>query len=98
MLPNNLRGRAMRTGFQHSISMSESHSSTGFSASCMEMVMLTTTQANSAKSDASPRNSEHSQTDGGDLMKILVVDDHFLVRAALHSILQEFRNQVVILE
>src|SRR5215510_6754748 len=64
----------------------------------MEMVMLTTTQANSAKSDASPRKAEHSQAGGGDSMKILVVDDHFLVRAALHSILQEFRNQVVILE
>jgi DNA-binding NarL/FixJ family response regulator len=64
----------------------------------MEMVMLTTTQANSSKSDANPRKSEHSQTDGKDLMKILVVDDHFLVRAALRSILQEFRNQVVIME
>src|SRR5262245_7715414 len=64
----------------------------------MEMVMLTTPQANFAKSDATPQSSEHSQADGGDLMKILVVDDHFLVRAALRSVLQKLSSQVVIME
>src|SRR5712675_300981 len=64
----------------------------------MEMVMLTTTQVNLAESNASPQSSEHNQADGGDLMKILVVDDHFLVRAALRSVLQKLSNQVVIME
>src|SRR5262245_20613014 len=64
----------------------------------MEMVMLTTPQANFAKSDATPQSSEHSQADGGDLMKILVVDDHFLVLAALRSVLQKLSSQVVIME
>jgi DNA-binding NarL/FixJ family response regulator len=65
---------------------------------CMEIIMLTTTQANLPKSDATPQRSEHSQAEGGHPMKILVVDDHFLVRAALCSILQKLSNQVVIME
>jgi DNA-binding NarL/FixJ family response regulator len=60
--------------------------------------MLTTSQANLAKSDASPEISGHSQADAGDLMKILVVDDHFLVRAALRSVIQKLRNELAITE
>jgi DNA-binding NarL/FixJ family response regulator len=64
----------------------------------METVMLTFAQASSAKLDSSPRGSKHVQAEAGNLLKILVVDDHFLIREALRSILAELGKQVIVME
>ena len=38
------------------------------------------------------------QTDGSCLMKILVVDDHVLIRDALRGVLKELKGDAVVLE
>jgi DNA-binding NarL/FixJ family response regulator len=60
--------------------------------------MLATTQANRPKMGAGPWLSEHGQTEGQCSMKILVVDDHFLIREALRGCLKNLKGTAHILE
>ena len=60
--------------------------------------MLATTQANSPKLGAGPWLSEHGQAEGPCSMKILVVDDHFLIREALRGCLKNLKGTATILE
>src|SRR5215470_15839009 len=58
--------------------------------------MLATTQANRPKMGAGPWLSEHGQ--GQCSMKILVVDDHFLIREALRGCLKNLKGAAHIME
>ena len=60
--------------------------------------MLAITVANVSKLDASRWVSEHGQAEGRRSMKILVVDNHFLIREALRSVLKELKNNATIVE
>ena len=60
--------------------------------------MLAITVANVSKLDASCWGSEHGQAEGRRSMKILVVDNHFLIREALCSVLKELNNNATIVE
>jgi len=60
--------------------------------------MLAITGANVSKLDASRWGSEHGQAEGRRSMKILVVDNHFLIREALRSVLKELSNNATIVE
>jgi len=60
--------------------------------------MLTATQSNLATPDGSPRGSKHGRVEAGKLLKVLVIDDHFLIREALRGMLKELGNQVIIVE
>jgi DNA-binding NarL/FixJ family response regulator len=64
----------------------------------MGMIMLTIAQANFAKLDGSPPGSDHGEAKAGRLVKILMVDAHFLIRDALRSVLTELNNHVIVLE
>jgi DNA-binding NarL/FixJ family response regulator len=64
----------------------------------MEMVMLAITEANVSKLDTDSRQSGHGQAEGRCSMKILVVDDHFLIRDALRSVLKKLKSDATILE
>jgi len=61
-------------------------------------VMLAITGANVSKLDANPWRSEHGQAKRQCSMKILVVDDHFLIREALRGCLKELESNATILE
>ena len=60
--------------------------------------MLAITVANVSKLDANRWVSEHGQAEGRRPMKILVVDNHFLIREALRSVLKELKNNATIVE
>jgi len=60
--------------------------------------MLAITVANVSKLDARRWVSEHGQAEGRRPMKILVVDNHFLIREALRSVLKELKNNATIVE
>jgi DNA-binding NarL/FixJ family response regulator len=62
------------------------------------MVMLTIAQANFVKLDGTPSGSDHGEAKAGRLIKILMVDPHFLIRDALRSVLKELNNHVIVLE
>jgi DNA-binding NarL/FixJ family response regulator len=64
----------------------------------MEMVMLAITEVNISKLDTDSQQSGHGQAKGRCSMKILVVDDHFLIREALRGILKKFKSDATILE
>ena len=60
--------------------------------------MLTITEANISKLEAGPWRSERCQAERQDSMKILVVDDHFLIREALRGFLETLKSNATILE
>jgi DNA-binding NarL/FixJ family response regulator len=60
--------------------------------------MLAITQADVSNSDAVPRRLERVQADRQYSMKILVVDQHFLIREALHRSLKLLKSNATILE
>jgi DNA-binding NarL/FixJ family response regulator len=64
----------------------------------MEMIMLAINQANVSRLDTSCSRSEPGRAEDQCSMKILVVDDHFLIREALRSILTELKNNATIVE
>jgi DNA-binding NarL/FixJ family response regulator len=60
--------------------------------------MLAITEANVSKLDGMRRRSGGDRTDARRGTKILVVDDHFLIREALRSVLKELKGEAKILE
>ena len=60
--------------------------------------MLAITEANLCNLDAGLWRSEHRQADRQCSMKILVVDDHFLIREALRGCLKVLESNATILE
>ena len=60
--------------------------------------MLTIAQANFAKLDGSPPGSDHGEAKTGHLIKVLMVDAHFLIRDALRGVLKELNNHMIVLE
>jgi len=62
------------------------------------MAMLTTTEANSSKLQSSSPRSEHGRAELGRLSKILIIDDHFLIREALRGVLLELNRDAIIIE
>jgi DNA-binding NarL/FixJ family response regulator len=64
----------------------------------MEMVMFSITKANVSSLDPSPPELGRGQAEGRPSMKILVVDEHFLIRDALCAVIKELRNDATVLE
>jgi len=62
------------------------------------MTMLTTTEANPSKLQSSSPRSEHGQAELGRRSKILIIDDHFLIREAFRNILLELNGDAIIIE
>src|SRR5215510_3473807 len=62
------------------------------------LVMLAINEAEVSKSDSIRRPSGRDQIEARRATKILVVDDHFLIREALRSVLKELKGEVTILE
>jgi DNA-binding NarL/FixJ family response regulator len=62
-----------------------------------EIIMLAITEANVARLDCI-RQSGHDQTEARRGTKILLVDDHFLIREALRGILEDLNDDTTILE
>jgi len=62
------------------------------------MAMLTTTEANSSKLQSSSAQPEHGRAELRRLSKILIVDDHFLIREALRGVLLELNKEAIIIE
>src|SRR5262249_37649328 len=60
--------------------------------------MLAITEANVAKLDAVPWRSERGQAERPRSMKILVVDDHFLIREALRGFVKQLKSEATVLE
>jgi DNA-binding NarL/FixJ family response regulator len=60
--------------------------------------MLAITEANVSKFDAGRWRSEQDQAERPCSMKILVVDDHFLIREALRGFLKKMKSDATILE
>jgi len=60
--------------------------------------MLTIAGANSSVLHANMPISKHCQTEQERPMKIMVVDDHFLIREALHDLLKQFKDNMIVLE
>ena len=60
--------------------------------------MLAITQANASKLDASCWRPGPGQAEDQRSMKILVVDNHFLIREALCRVLKELKNNATIVE
>jgi DNA-binding NarL/FixJ family response regulator len=60
--------------------------------------MLAITEANVAKLDAGFWRSERGQAERPRSMKILVIDDHFLIREALRGLLRQLKSEATILE
>src|SRR5262245_9129918 len=61
----------------------------------MEVAMLAITEANVSKLDVAPGSS---RAEGESSMKILVVDNHFLIREALCAALKQLKNNAIGLE
>jgi DNA-binding NarL/FixJ family response regulator len=65
----------------------------------MEMVMFSITKANVSSLDPSPpQERRRSQAEPRPWMKILVVDEHFLIRDALCAVIKELKNDATVLE
>jgi len=62
------------------------------------MAMLTTTEANSSRLQSSSPRSEHGRAELGRRSKILIIDDHFLIREALRGVLLELNRDAIIIE
>jgi DNA-binding NarL/FixJ family response regulator len=60
--------------------------------------MLAITEANVVKLDAGWRGSGRDQVETRSSAKILIIDDHFLIREALRSVLQELKGEATVLE
>jgi len=60
--------------------------------------MLTIADANSSVLHANMPISKHFQTEQERPMKIMVVDDHFLIREALHDLLKQFKDNMIVME
>jgi DNA-binding NarL/FixJ family response regulator len=60
--------------------------------------MIMFAQATFAKLDSSPPGSDHGEAKAARLIKILMVDAHFLIRDALRSVLEKLNNHVIVLE
>jgi len=60
--------------------------------------MLAITEANVSKFDDSPWRSEHDRADRQCSTKILVVDNHFLIREALRGSLKTLKSDAMVLE
>ena len=58
----------------------------------MEMVMFSITKANVSSLDPSPPELGRGQAEERPSMKILVVDEHFLIRNALCAVIKELKN------
>src|SRR5262245_21511817 len=65
-------------------------------ASLGERVMLAITEANVSKFDDSPWRSEHDRADRQCSTKILVVDNHFLIREALRGSLKTLKSDAMV--
>jgi DNA-binding NarL/FixJ family response regulator len=62
------------------------------------MAMLTTTEVNSSTLQSSSPRSEHGRAELGHRSKILIIDDHFLIREALRGVLLELNRDAIIIE
>jgi len=62
------------------------------------MAMLTISDANSSTLQSGSPRSEHARAELGRLSKILIIDDHFLIREALRGVLLELNREAVIIE
>ena len=62
------------------------------------MAMLTISDANSSKLESGSPQSEHGRAESGRLSKILIIDDHFLIREALRGVLLELNREAIIVE
>jgi DNA-binding NarL/FixJ family response regulator len=60
--------------------------------------MLPTTEANSSKPQSNSPRSEHGPAELGRRSKILIVDDHFLIREAFRGVLLELNSDTIIIE
>jgi DNA-binding NarL/FixJ family response regulator len=60
--------------------------------------MLTTTEANSSTLQSSSPRSEHGRAELERRSKILIIDDHFLIREALRGVLLELNRDAIIIE
>src|SRR5262249_54639880 len=60
------------------------------------MTMLTTTEMNSSESQSNLPRSEHSRAERRS--KILIIDDHFLIREAFRGVLLELNSDAIIVE
>ena len=60
--------------------------------------MLANTEANASKLNEGPWRSEHDRADRQCSMKILVVDNHFLIRDALRRSLKTLKSDATVLE
>jgi len=58
--------------------------------------MLTTTEMNSSESQSNLPRSEHSRAERRS--KILIIDDHFLIREAFRGVLLELNSDAIIVE
>src|SRR5262245_49988680 len=67
-------------------------------AQCTENAMLAITEANVVKLDTGWRASGRDQVEARNSAKILIVDDHFLIREALRSVLQVLNGDATVLE
>src|SRR2546423_7827784 len=63
----------------------------------MEMVMLSTSRANVSSLGPSPQLG-CSPAEGRPSTKILVVDEHFLIRDALCVVIKQLKNDATVLE
>ncbi len=64
----------------------------------MGIIVSTIAQANFAKIDGSPSGSDHGEAKAGCLIKILIVDAHFLIRDELRNVLRELNDDMIVLE
>jgi len=64
----------------------------------MEMVMFSITKSKVSSLGASPSELGGGQAECRPSMKILVVDEHFLIRDALCAVIKELKNDATVLE
>jgi len=62
------------------------------------MAMLTTIETNSSKLQSNLPRSEPGRAELGRLRKILIIDDHFLIREALRGVLLELNRDAIVVE
>src|SRR5215813_1407010 len=64
----------------------------------MEIVMLAIADTNVPKLDACRWGSKHGRANDRRPMKVLAVDNHFLIRESLRTVLKELKNNATIVE
>jgi DNA-binding NarL/FixJ family response regulator len=64
----------------------------------MEDIMLTIAPTKFSMGDAYPQVSGQHRATGDEVMKILLVDAHFLIREALRDMVREIKNRAIVME